>query len=358
MSDSRPRDMFESSFRRGIRTRLRSGPVLLVAPVGAGADDLARADAERGKTAALLDPTGGSTLADVTASTVAQLVDRIEPAGNGAFDGDSPHARRARLELARRYGSNATRALEIARGASPVGWTLANALGAKSVSESRAPVLVAIINAHRLPDPLLWELRDLANIGHAVVLATTHREHVARLSGPAAPLYGNVSVLELPRLNVRDWARALAEPVHPSDLEWLLARTRARAASTLEVLAFREPERSIRSAWSRAVNARRPEAESVLNLAGAMHTYAPRLLVAIANGAPPYGAIAGAPSQRVARALAKLRDMDLIEQEVPRVWQIADPVLSGALLSRTRVLFTRGQPDPWSGVSQGVDWVA
>jgi hypothetical protein len=80
-------------------------------------------------------------------------------------------------------------------------------------------VLVSIINAHRLPEPLLWELRDLANTGHAVVLATTHREHVARLSGPAAPLYGNASVIELPRLEIRDWARALAEPVHPSDLE-------------------------------------------------------------------------------------------------------------------------------------------
>jgi hypothetical protein len=332
--------------------------VLLVAPVGAGADDLARAEAERSKTAVLLNPTVGTTPADATASTVAQLVGRIEPAANGAFDADSPHARRARLELARRYGSDATRALEIARGASPVGWTLATALGAKSVSEPGAPVLVSVINAHRLPEPLLWELRDLANTGHAVVLATTHREHVVRLSGPAAPLYGNASVVEVPRLEIRDWARALAEPVHPSDLEWLLARTRARAASTLEVLAFREPERSIRSAWPRAVNARRAEAESVLNLAGAMHAYAPRLLISIANGAPPYGAIAGAPSQRVARALAKLRDMDLIEQEVPRTWQIADPVLRGALLSRTRVLFTREQSDPRLPASQGVDWVA
>ncbi len=337
MSDLRPCDLFGSGFRRRLRTRLEGGPVLLIAPVGAGADDLALAEAERAKNAVLLQPTVGSVPADVIASAVAQIVHRIEPAGVDGFGGDAPRAWRARLGLARRYGSDAAKALDVARGAPPDGWTLADALGARAVSESVAPVLMSITNAHRLPEPLLWELRDLANAGHARVLATTHREHMAALLGHKGPLYGNVTDIELPRLRAADWARKLAEPIPPAELQSLLAHTRARAASTLEVLAFSEPGRSVLSAWPRAVNARRSEAENVLNLAAGLHVYGPRLLIAIASGAAPYGAIAGASSQRVARALAKLRDMDLIEQEVPRTWQIADPVLRGALLVHTRV---------------------
>jgi hypothetical protein len=53
------------------------------------------------------------------------------------------------------------------------------------------------------------------------------------------------------------------------------------------------------------------------------------------GGGPAEGAagsaIRGASSQRVARTLARLRDLDLIEQPRPRHWQIADPLLSAAL---------------------------
>jgi hypothetical protein len=341
MSDPQPRDLFDSSLREWIHSSIDRGPLLLVGPVGAGAEDLAAAELEHAHDGVLLQPTVGSTTEDLVASTVAQIVARIEPTGLDAFDGDTPRARRAGLELARRYGTDAPEALDIARGQSPDGWTLTDAVGARAAREAIPPMVVAITNAHRLAEPPLWDLRDLANKGVIRAAATTHREHVDRLFGPRGPLHGNATVVELPQLDPRAWAQRFPEPVHPADLEWLLARTRGRAASTLEVLSFRESKRSIRSAWARAVTARRPEAESVLNLASGVHVYGPHLLIAIANGQAPYGAIPNAPSQRVARALAKLRDMDLIEQPVPRTWQIADPILHGALLARTRVLITQ-----------------
>ena len=341
MSDLRPRDLFDPSLPESIRAGVDRGPVLLVAPVGAGAEDLVEAELDHARDGVLLEPTVGSSSEGLAASAVAQIVAHIDPAGLDAFDGDTSRTRRAGLELARRYGTDAAEALDIARGQSPDGWTLTDAVGARAAREVTAPMLVAITNAHRLAEPALWELRDLANSGVIRAIATTHREHLDRLFGPRGPLHGNATVVELPRLGLRDWAQRFPERVHPADLESLLAHTRGRAASTLEVLSFRESKRSIRSAWPRAVNARRPEAESVLNLASGVHVYAPQLLIAIANGRAPYGAIPDAPSQRVARAVAKLRDMDLIEQPVARTWQIADPILHGALLARTRALITR-----------------
>jgi hypothetical protein len=163
MSALRPRDLFATGFRRRIRSSLRSRPVLLVGPVGSGAEDLARGELERAKNPVLLQPTVGTTPAEVIASVVAQIVHRIEPVGIGEFDGDSPHARRARLNLARRYGPDAARALDVAHGTPPEGWALVDAVGIRAGEESVPPVLMSITNAHRLPEPLLWELRDLAN---------------------------------------------------------------------------------------------------------------------------------------------------------------------------------------------------
>ena len=345
MSDPQPRDLFDSSPREWIHSSIDRGPLLLVGPVGAGAEDLAAAELDNAHDGVLLQPTVGSTTEDLVASTVAQIVARIEPTGLDAFDGDTPRARRAGFACAAlRHRCAGSACRPYCPGQLPDGWTLTDAVGARAAREANPPMVVAITNAHRLAEPPLWDLRHLANKEVIRAAATTHREHLDRLFGPRGPLHGNATVVELPQLDPRAWAQRFPEPVHPADLEWLLARTRGRAASTLEVLSFRESKRSIRSAWARAVTARRPEAESVLNLASGVHVYGPHLLIAIANGRAPYSAIPNAPSQRVARALAKLRDMDLIEQPVPRTWQIADPILHGALLARTSVLITQHEP--------------
>jgi len=335
MKDLRPRDLFNLSFRQELRARLDSGPVVLLAPVGAGAEDLALAEVERAKHAVLLKPTVGSAPAEAISSTVAQVVHDIEPMGVSTFDGNDGRTRRALLALARRYGSKAALALDVARGGNSAGWTLADALGTTIHERPGTPVLVAITNAHRLPGSLLWELRDLANDGQARVLLTTHAEHAEGLLGAKAPLYGNATSVELPEPVTGDWARKLHMPRDSPEIQALLIHTRARAASTIEVAAFRELGMSVSLAWQRAINSRASEAENVLNLAATLNVYAPRLLIAIANEAAPYGAITGAPSQRVARALAKLRDVDLIERGTLRTWQIADPVLHGALLMCT-----------------------
>ncbi len=81
MSDPRPRDLFDSSLREWIHSSIDRGPLLLDGSVGAGAEDLAEADLEHGHDGVLLQPTVGSSTEELVASTVAQIVARLEPTG-------------------------------------------------------------------------------------------------------------------------------------------------------------------------------------------------------------------------------------------------------------------------------------
>jgi len=329
MTALQPRELVDPAVREWIHASLDQRPVLLIAPVGAGAEDLARAELERAEQPVWLEPTVGADSQQLIAATVTQIIARLGFAGSGAMDGASP---RARTRLVERYGASAADALAIAQGNPTRGWTLADAIGRPEDDPEAVPT-IAVASAHRLPEPMLWELRDLANRGRVTTILTSHREHLERLTGMRAPLYGDATTIELFPPDARAWADHL--PGTPlAELDWLLTRTRARAATTLEVLAYTSGESSLADAWQRAVSARAPEAEIVLNLASGLHPYAPALLGAIARGRPPYAAIPGAASQRIARALAKLRDMDLVEQPQPRTWQIADPLLEHALKAR------------------------
>lgn len=341
MIDLRPRDLFDAGFRRWIEQALGRRPLLLVGSVGAGAGDLAWSAVEQAKIPILLRPTVGASRGELIASVVSQLLHRTDPSGAAAFEGDSAGARRARLELARRFGPDVFLALDAAKGEVPETWTLTDATGAHTnISESTPALHVVVTNAHRAPEAAMWELRDLANVGRIVLVATTHQEHLGAHFGADSPLFGNYTVAEVPTVDAQMWTRRIPEEVLPSDAEFLQGRTRGRASSTVDVLSFLKPGYTVRYAWSRAVEARKHEAENILNLATGVHSYAPRLLMAIARRQAPYGAIRGAPSQRVARALAKLRETDLIERPAPRTWQIADPVLQGALLGQASEVLT------------------
>ena len=345
--DLRPRDLFDANFRRMVGQSLGVKPVVLVGPVGAGADDVAWSEIDGNRNSVLLQPRFDTSSNEMLVSLVAQIVQRIEPGAGGAGGMDGPPTLRMSMGLARRYGPDASTALEVAQGSVPAGWTLDRAMGLNAALESLPPLRIAITNLHRVPRPLVWELRDLVNDGRVFLIATTHRDHLAAEFGEDSPLFGNANIIDLPELDARTWAKRLSPQLAPSELDFLLQATRSRAASTIEILSVLRPGHSIQSAWFNVLKSRRPEAENVLNLAGGIHSYAPRLLLAIARREAPYGAIAQAPSQRVARALAKLRDMDLIEQPAQRQWQIADPILQGALASRFRILTASGTPDPF-----------
>jgi hypothetical protein len=345
-SSLRPRDLFDAGFRRHIRRSLGLKPLLLLGPVAAGAEDLARAEVEFAKNAVLLRPTIGASAEEIAISIVTQVVFRIDPNGAKAFEGDDPGVHRARRRLARRYGGDTPWALEIARGERSRDWSIARAVGSGEQASIR-PLLIAIANVHRVPAAMLWELRDLANAGRVLLVATTHPEPATNVVGVDAPLYGNATVIDVPPVEPRMWERSLSEALHRADIEFLRAVTRGRAESTIEILSFLTPDGSVRSAWLSAVEARRREAESVLNLAAAVHDYAPRLLLTVAGQRAPYRAIPGAPSQRIARALGKLREFELIEQPTPRQWQIADPVLQVALLAHTPSALRSEALDPF-----------
>jgi hypothetical protein len=108
--------------------------------------------------------------------------------------------------------------------------------------------------------------------------------------------------------------------------------TRYRTALALEVLERHEqrPSPDIGTAWFRAVDARDAEARAALAISRSIHELAPRLLVALARDEAPY-ARTSERSDRIALALRRLRDNDLIEQPEPRRWQIADPLLRAAI---------------------------
>ncbi|HEY5709384.1 MAG TPA: hypothetical protein VIS51_08305 [Solirubrobacterales bacterium] len=332
----RPRDLFDASFHRWITQSVKISPLFLLGPLGSGAEDLAWAQIEQKKGSVLLRPTVGASTEEIVADLVAHIVHAIEPRGVDALDWSSPAARGANVELARRYGPAASKALEIAAGSDIGDWTLSEAMGLSAKRESLPPVAISIVNVHRVPTQLLWELRDLVNAGRATLVATTHKEHVKRVFGAESAFYGNATIIEVPEVDPRMCEDRLREPISPSDLQYLLLASRGRAGVIIEVLSYWEPGHTIQSAWANAVSTRRHEAENVLNLAAGVHAYAPRLLIALARHQAPYGAIHDAPSQRVARALAKLRDTDLIEQPAQRTWWIADPLLQDALASHAK----------------------
>jgi hypothetical protein len=329
-----PEDVYEPELLETIEGRLRERPVLLVGPVGSGSRALALALARRAAVNVVLDSgaAGGAyerLVADALRQIVAALVAPLEVARLGE---DSGRAAQARLLVANRFGPDTEEVIAISQGASAAGWYLERAL---SLGALPADSRVVVLEAHRLrSESALWELRQIANEAPFEILLSTRPAHAVKFTGPEGAVFGNVWTVELPRPSVARWAKVLAEherSLHPNDLEWLLERTRGRPATTIGVLEHQEKRISIRTAWRRAVRANMARAEDVRRLAGALHPYAPELLQAVALGEPPYSAIKGASSQVVARALARLRDLDLIEQPRPRQWQIADPLLSAAL---------------------------
>jgi hypothetical protein len=123
--------------------------------------------------------------------------------------------------------------------------------------------------------------------------------------------------------------------VHPHDLRWLTDQTAGSPDVTLEAL--RHDAKNVGRGWSACVDARRVVLDVVLDAARAAHPLGPRLLVAIARGEAPYPAVPGAQPARIAHALRRLRDRDLIYQPEARTWRLADPALAASLHTETDV---------------------
>lgn len=349
MSMLTPQDVYGPELMDVIDRRLGERPVLLVGPIGSGSRAVALALARGGAFRVILDPgLVGDDYPGLVSAAVRQIARQVifqastlsglPPLPLAQLEDDTPAADNVRLRLANHFGPDVPDVIAMIRGERVDGWYLERALATGSLPRGSR---VIVLEAHRLrPEPAIWELRQIANEAPFQILLTTRPAHVADLTGPRSAVFGNASMVELRRPPTPRWAEVLAKhrkPLLPGDLEWLLQRTRGRPRTTIEVLAHPQEAISIQAAWSSVVSANGVRAENIIRLAEALHPYAPGLLEAVALGKPPYGAIEGAPSQRIARTLARLRDLDLIEQPEPRHWEVADPLLGAALIRRRRM---------------------
>ena len=310
--------------------RLELEPVILGARVGMGSDLLAGAILRDGS-GFMLDPVASGSddqlLAEELTREVIASIQSLPVEEIGLSDRTSE---RARLEIAKYYGSDLTLALSAAAGQGSdetiKDWTITRALG----PEPKGKLLV-VRDAHRIGKRTFWELRDLANAGIRLLLLTTP-EHRRRFHAPDAAFYGMSSYIEMPTLSLVHWSTRFGSWIGPELLGELLRQTRYRTAITLEILERHEqrPSPDIGTAWFRAVDARDAEARAVLAVSRNIHELAPPLLVSLARDEPPY-ARSSERSDRIALALRRLRENDLIEQPEPRRWQIADPLLRAAI---------------------------
>ena len=348
-------DELHAGLRDLLLERLELEPVILGARVGMGGHLLAHA---------IVRDTGGFTLDPVAGGGDRQLlvedltrevIQSIQELPVEALVHAGRAAEQARVAVANHYGKDLGMALSAAAGGGTKDtideWTIARALGPESQG-----TLLAVRDAHRLPNATLWELRDLASAGMHLLLLTTP-EHREQMHAHEGPFYGMSSYLEMPTIPLPNWTARLSPDVHPGLLGELLRQTRFRTAITLEILERHErherhelhPAPDLGNAWSYAVNSREDEARAVLALSRGIHELAPRLLVALARDEAPY-AHTSERSDRIALALRRLRENDLVERPEPRRWQIADPLL-GAAIRRLQPGYVEIYPEisqPWN----------
>ena len=303
------------------------GALLLLGHVGSGSRELARCIARRSMRGAVLDPLTARTVEECAAQLVREFLPRYQPLEPERLDEPTRDAQRFREMVADLYDDDTGEAVEIDAGMQARGWTITRALGSPVVQP-----LIVVLDAHRLGGtPVLSELRDLVAHGRISLIVTSRPHQQDWVAGAEAPFFGAIQTVGMVQRDFGYWMRPLEGEATPADLESLFERARGRTATMLEVLAARRSKDSLRDAWLRAALARLPQAEAALVLGGAIHEFAPRLLLAIAAGQAPYASIVGARPNRIAKALGQLHGLDLIEQPQSRRWQIADPLLDEAL---------------------------
>jgi hypothetical protein len=206
--------------------------------------------------------------------------------------------------------------------------------------------LLVVHDAHLLGERwagrALWSLRARAAEAAPPGMLLLTRPWRTGMTDPEAAFFGFARRLELPVPTEADWARALSQAgraVHPHDLRWLTEQTVGDPDVTLEAL--RNDAKNVRRGWRTCVDARRVVLDVVLDAARAAHPLGPRLLFAVARGQPPYAAVPDAKPARVAHALRRLRDHDLVYQPEARTWRLADPALAAALRERPVGLLVR-----------------
>lgn len=315
-----------------LRTAVEEGPVVLDTRSRGLAEAAVRHLAPERPPIAV-DPRGAGTSGglriDLARALLALLLERDET-GDERVLLDTP----GRLALGRAFGPRAEEALSLAAGSLESSLSFDDLLSA--VPES---AMLVVHDAHLLGERwagrALWSLRARAADAAPPWMLLLTRPWQMGLTDPEAAFFSFAGRLELPAPAESDWARALDEagrPVQPHDLRGLTDQTVGHPDVTLEAL--RNDARNVRRGWRACVDARRVVLDVVLDAARAAHPLGPRLLVAVARGEPPYPAAPDAKPARVAHALRRLRDHDLVYQPEARTWRLAGPALAAALRER------------------------
>ncbi len=316
----------------GLERALGRGTAILLAHVGDGEHQLiAQLKRPIVTIDATLYPDRTSLCFELLRAAVESL---LAPSPESVLSEAGPSGDSARLALAEAYGERTEHVVELLeRGTPPAQGQMRLSIH-EALAGLQDDVALVTFDAHRLDTSVGWELRELQR----PLLLVTRPGHHSTLAGTDAPFYGDAQTITLSTPNPAAWTSALATiglHVPPTDLEWLLDRSRGRVATTIDVLEIIASERSPRTAWHQAVRRSLPRAHDILALAREIHAYAPTLLLAIAEGRQPYKTLPAAPSARVALALRKMRALDILEQPAPRTWQIADPLIEHAFLAMT-----------------------
>ena len=273
-----------------------------------------------GRMAARLDARMAGTLAGLVVDLAASLLDaigiRIEQDVSKSID------RRARFRLVDTYGPDPSAILAAAAGEANFG-------GLPRVLEAvGSDCAIVIRSAHLLTEPwagpALWALRERVGADDPPQLLLETRPWLKELTRPDAAFFG-AARLRLPAPDPRAWQLRDGRPL-PA---WLWDAADGHPGLIIEVLERNDHDPG--AGWRDAVAARRATLDAHFEAARAAHRLGPRLLRAIAQGAPPYRAVVDARPALVARALTQLQRHDLVYRPAPRTWRLADPALSEAL---------------------------
>jgi hypothetical protein len=314
----------------GLDRALGRGTAILLARVGDGEHQLiAQLKRPIVTIDATLYPDRTSLRFELLRAAVESL---LAPSPQSALSEAGPSGDSARLALAEAYGERTEHVMTLLERRTPPPRGQLQLSIHEALAGLQDDVALIAFDAHHLDTDARWDLRELQR----PLLLVTRPDHHSTLAGADAPFYGDAQTLTLPTSTPAEWMRALTTidlHTHPTDLEWLLDRSRGRVATTISTLELVASERSPRTAWHQAVHRSLPRAHDILALAREIHPYEPTLLLAIAEARQPYKALPDAPSARIALALRKMRSLDILEQPAPRAWQIADPLIEHAFRS-------------------------
>lgn len=322
-----PVDLYPAEVIDQLADAIQLGPVVVVGEPGTAREAVARAALRRLDTREplILDPAIAGTLTALEADTAQQLIAILVDDPEPALTGLAPSQLRS---LQRYAGPEAPRLLTTARGEGGASLDILLGLVGDGIA---LLVRDAAQLRRRWARDALWTIRGRAADDDAPRMVLLGRPHDT-LSDTSDAFLGAATTVTLrapspavllDRLTSQGVAAA-------AGAHWIAA---SRCLPAVVAAALAAGEGDGEAGWAALVAATTSRRAVFEKLALEAHQLGPRLLDAIARRQPPYASAPGAAPALIAKALAALRDVDLITQPSARQWRIADPALETVLTS-------------------------